>query len=87
MVAALEVIDHGSGMSQEVKPGVRTVLSETNQQQRRSGSCRWSMVLSRQSGRKVAIEARRARTTVRLQPPRAAVQARQWWPPEVESRR
>ena len=76
-MVALEVIDHGSGMSQEVKAQVFEPFFTTKQTGSGSG-LGLSMVYGfvRQSGGRVAIESAPGQgTTVRLQLPRAAVQA------------
>ncbi len=76
-MVALEVIDHGCGMSQEVKAQVFEPFFTTKQTGGGSG-LGLSMVYGfvRQSGGRVEIESARGQgTTVRLQLPRAAVQA------------
>ncbi|MGY5958849.1 histidine kinase [Kosakonia sp. BK9b] len=76
-MVALEVIDHGCGMSQEVKAQVFEPFFTTKQTGSGSG-LGLSMVYGfvRQSGGRVEIESAPGQgTTVRLQLPRAAVQA------------
>ncbi|MEO3740907.1 Signal transduction histidine kinase [Kosakonia oryzendophytica] len=77
-MVALEVIDHGCGMSQEVKAQVFEPFFTTKQTGGGSG-LGLSMVYGfvRQSGGRVEIESAPGQgTTVRLQLPRATVQAR-----------
>jgi CheY-like chemotaxis protein len=76
-MVALEVVDHGCGMSLEVKAQVFEPFFTTKQTGSGSG-LGLSMVYGfvRQSGGRVAIESAPGQgTTVRLQLPRAAVQA------------
>jgi CheY-like chemotaxis protein len=78
-MVAIEVIDHGSGMSQEVKAQVFEPFFTTKQTGSGSGSgLGLSMVYGfvRQSGGRVEIESAPGQgTTVRLQLPRATLQA------------
>lgn len=85
-MVALEVIDHGSGMSQEVKSQVFEPFFTTKQTGSGSG-LGLSMVYGfvRQSGGRVEIESAPGQgTTVRLQLPRALVAAKKLSPAVVE---
>lgn len=85
-MVALEVIDHGSGMSQEVKSQVFEPFFTTKQTGSGSG-LGLSMVYGfvRQSGGRVEIESAPGQgTTVRLQLPRALVAAKNVLPAVVE---
>lgn len=85
-MVALEVIDHGSGMSQEVKSQVFEPFFTTKQTGSGSG-LGLSMVYGfvRQSGGRVEIESAPGQgTTVRLQLPRALVAAKNLSPAVVE---
>lgn len=87
-MVALEVIDRGCGMSQEVKAQVFEPFFTTKQTGSGSG-LGLSMVYGfvRQSGGRVEIESAPGQgTTVRLQLPRAAVQATSAAAPEMTQR-